>query len=72
MAEAITESLTTNIANNETLNKLAAVTDATQKTENKGVADIVDSIGDAVSGPLKYLIIACVICVCVLVKIHLL
>ena len=67
MAEAITESLTTNIANNETLNKLAAATEGTQKTENKGVADIVDSIGDAVAGPLKYLIIACVICVCVLV-----
>ncbi len=67
MAEAITESLTTNIANNETLNKLAAATEGTQKTENKGVADIVDSIGDAIAGPLKYLIIACVICVCVLV-----
>tara|TARA_Y100000389_G_scaffold204405_2_gene256758 strand:+ start:1903 stop:2679 length:777 start_codon:yes stop_codon:yes gene_type:complete len=67
MAEAITESLTQNIADNETLNKLAAATDATQKTENKGVADIVDSIGDAFAGPLKYLIIACVICVCVLV-----
>ena len=67
MAEAITESLTQNIADNETLNKLAAATEGTQKTENKGVADIVDSIGDAVAGPLKYLIIACVICVCVLV-----
>lgn len=67
MAEAITNALTTNIAENETLNKLAAATEGTQKTENKGVADIVDSIGDAVAGPLKYLIIACVICVCVLV-----
>ena len=67
MAEAITESLTQNIADNETLNKLAAATEGTQKTENKGVADIVDSIGDAIAGPLKYLIIACVICVCVLV-----
>ena len=67
MAEAINNALTTNIAENETLNKLAAATEADQKTENKGVADIVDSIGDAISGPLKYLIIACVICVCILV-----
>jgi hypothetical protein len=65
MAEAITESLTTNISNNETLNSLHAAVAGEQKTENKGIADIVDSIGDALAGPLKYLIIACVVCVCV-------
>jgi hypothetical protein len=65
MAEAITKSLTTNISNNETLNSLHAAVSGEQKTENKGIADIVDSIGDALAGPLKYLIIACVVCVCV-------
>jgi len=67
MAEAITDSLTQNISNSETLNKLKAATEGTQKTENKGLADIVDSIGDAFAGPIKYIVIACVICVCVLV-----
>jgi len=65
MAEAVTKSLTTNISNNETLNSLHAAVSGEQKTENKGIADIVDSIGDALAGPLKYLIIACVVCVCV-------
>ena len=63
MAEAITESLTQNIADNETLNKLAAATEGTQKTENKGIADIVDSA----LGPMKYAVLASVCCVCVLV-----
>ena len=62
MAEAITKSLTTNISNNETLNSLHAAVSGEQKTENKGIADIVDSV----SGPLKYAIIACVVCVCVI------
>jgi len=65
MAEAITKSLTTNISNNETLNSLHAAVSGEQKTENKGIADIVDSVGEAVAGPLKYFIIACVVCVCV-------
>jgi len=67
MAEAITESLTQNIADSEILNKLKAATEGSQKTENKGLADIVDSIGDAFAGPIKYIVIACVICVCILV-----
>lgn len=67
MAEAITESLTTNIANNETLNKLHAAASGEQKTENKGIADIVGAIGDAIAGPMKYAIIASVVCLCVLV-----
>ena len=65
MAEAVTKSLTTNISNNETLNALHAAVAGEQKTENKGIADIVDSIGEAIAGPMKYLIIACVVCVCV-------
>ena len=67
MAEAITDSLTQNIADSETLNKLKAATEGSQKTENKGIADIVDSIGDAFAGPIKYIVIACVLCICILV-----
>lgn len=67
MAEAITKSLTTNITDNSVLNKLHAAATGEQKTENKGIADIVDSIGDAIAGPMKYAIIASVVCLCVLV-----
>jgi|TARA_B110000914_G_C15431868_1_gene431754 ribosomal protein L22 len=63
MAEAITDSLTQNIADSETLNKLKAATEGSQKTENKGIADIVSKV----TGPMKYAIIASVCCVCVLV-----
>ena len=63
MAEAITDSLTQNIADSETLNKLKAATEGSQKTENKGIADIVDSA----LGPMKYAVLASVCCVCVLV-----
>mgnify|MGYP003626346825 FL=1 len=63
MAEAITDSLTQNIADSETLNKLKAATEGSQKTENKGIADIVAKV----TGPMKYAIIASVCCVCVLV-----
>jgi len=67
MAEAITTSLTTNISNNETLNKLHAAASGEQKTENKGIADIIGALGDAIAGPMKYAIIASVVCLCVLV-----
>ena len=63
MAEAITDSLTQNIADSETLNKLKAATEGSQKTENKGIADIVSKV----TGPMKYAVIASVCCVCVLV-----
>ena len=63
MAEAITDSLTQNIADSETLNKLKAATEGSQKTENKGLADIIDKA----LGPMKYAILASVCCVCVLV-----
>ena len=63
MAEAITDSLTQNIADSETLNKLKAATEGSQKTENKGIADIVYKV----TGPMKYAIIASVCCVCILV-----
>jgi len=63
MAEAITESLTQNIADSETLNKLKAATEGSQKTENKGLADIVDSV----LGPMKYAVIASVVCCCLIV-----
>jgi hypothetical protein len=67
MAEAITKSLTTNITDNSVLNSLHAAVSGEQKTENKGLSDLVNSIGNAISGPLKYGIIASVICCCLIV-----
>ena len=67
MAEAITKSLTSSIAESEVLNKLSASTEGSQKTENKGIADIVGTFFDGLAGPMKYAIIASVVCVCLIV-----
>jgi hypothetical protein len=66
-ASAITKSLASAIADNEILNTLSGDAGASAKTENKGFADIIDSIGEALSGPLKYAVIASVVCVCLIV-----
>tara|TARA_R110002153_G_C13287337_1_gene494619 strand:+ start:1134 stop:1937 length:804 start_codon:yes stop_codon:yes gene_type:complete len=67
MAEAITKSLTSAISENETLSALSASTSGDQSSENKGIADIVDSIGAIFSGPMMYGIIASVVCCCLLI-----
>lgn len=61
-ANAITKSLSEQLNASETMSKLAAAASGSQKTENKGIADIVDSIGNAFNGPLKYAMIASVVC----------
>ena len=61
-ANAITKSLSKQLNESETMSKLAAAASGSQKTENKGIADIVDSIGNAFNGPLKYAMIASVVC----------
>lgn len=63
MAEAITESVTSAISDNEMLSSLAAAADADLKTENKGIADIIGSL----SGPWIASIIGSVVCVCVII-----
>ena len=67
VAKAITKSIATAIADNELLSAIHASSSADAKTENKGLADIVDSIGEAFAGPFKYAIIASVMCVCLIV-----
>lgn len=67
VANIVTKNLTDAIAESDVLNQLQAAADAAAKTENKGIADIVDSIGEAFAGPLKWIALACVLCVCVLV-----
>ena len=56
-ANAITKSLSMQLNDSETMNKLAAAARGDQKTENKGIADIVDSF----TGPMKYASIASVV-----------
>ena len=66
-AKAITKSIATAIADNELLSAIHAAASGDAKTENKGISDIVDAIGDAFAGPMKYAIIASVVCVCLIV-----
>jgi hypothetical protein len=66
-AQAITKSIATAIADNDLLSAIHASSEATAKTENKGLADIISKIGEALSGPFKYAIIASVVCCCMLV-----
>jgi hypothetical protein len=67
MAEAITKSLKTNITENAVLNKLHADASGDQKTENKGIADIVGTFFEGITGPMKYAMIASVVCCCMIV-----
>ena len=73
-ANTITKALTDAIADNTMLSKLAAEAASAAKSESKGLADLVDSIGDALAGildaftgPLKYAAIASIICCIALV-----
>jgi hypothetical protein len=67
VADIITTNLTDAIASSDLLNKLEAAADASQKTENKGFADIITSFFEGLTGPMKYAMIACVVCCCMIV-----
>jgi len=54
--------LTDALIENKTTNKLTATSDSEQKTENKGLADIIGTIFAGLTGPL----IAVVVCVCII------
>ena len=65
LAQAITDSLTTAISDNDVLSQLTADASGKLKSENKGLADIISKIFAGLTGPILYIAIACVICVCV-------
>jgi type IV secretory pathway VirB2 component (pilin) len=69
MSEAITKSLSDAIASSEVLNSLHAAASGSSKTENKGLAEVVDSLFAGLTGPIKYAMIACVVCCCLLVLV---
>src|SRR5210317_2158351 len=57
-AKVITTALQDAIASSEVMNQLSAAADASQKSENKGLSDLVSSIFEGLTGPMKYAIIA--------------
>lgn len=72
-ATAVMADMTKKLMETKSINKLAEEIDAKQKTENKGAAEVVDSVGDAAAGiigaatgPMKYAMIAavvgCIVC----------
>jgi len=68
-AKVITTALQDAIASSEVMNQLSAAADASQKSENKGLSDLVSSIFEGLTGPIKYAMIACVVCCCLLVLV---
>ena len=69
MAEAVTKSLSDSIASSEVLNSLHAAASGNASSENKGIADIVGTLFEGLTGPMKYGIIASVVCCCLLVLV---
>jgi len=67
VATLVTKNLTEAIASNDVLNQLQAAADAAAKTENKGIADIVSAFFEGLTGPMKYAMIASVVCCCLLI-----
>jgi hypothetical protein len=67
VANIITNNLTDAIASSDLLNQLSAAADASQKTENKGFADIIGTFFEGLTGPMKYAMIASVVCCCMIV-----
>lgn len=67
VADVVTKNLTDALASSDLMNQLSAAADASQKTENKGIADIVSSFFEGLTGPMKYALIASVVCCCMVV-----
>ena len=67
VTKAVMTSLTDALLENKTTNQFVANLDASQKTENKGLADIVGTFFEGITGPIKYALIACVLMICVVI-----
>ena len=66
VTKAVMASLTDALIENKTTNKLVADLGATQKTENKGLADIVGTFFEGITGRIKYAIIGLIVLCCLL------
>lgn len=67
MAKTVTKALQDAIASSELLNQLDAAAGGGASSSNTGFAEMITAIGDAVTGPFKYAIIAAVLCCCFLI-----
>jgi len=65
--KAIMTSLTDALIENKTINNFKSNLDASQKTENKGLADIIAKFFEGITGPIKYALIACVLMICIVI-----
>ena len=68
-AEAVTKSLASAISDNSILSDFQAKVESSAKSENKGIADIVGTLFEGLTGPMKYGIIASVVCCFLLVLV---
>ena len=66
-ASAVTESLTSAISDNEVLSSLHAASSGGLKSENTGLASFVTAFFEGFTGPVRYAIVAAVLCCCLLV-----
>jgi hypothetical protein len=67
VATLVTNNLVDAIASSDILNQLDAAADAAAKTENKGIADIIGTFFEGLTGPMKYAMIASVVCCCMII-----
>ena len=67
VATMVTNNLVDAIASSDILNQLDAAADAAAKTENKGIADIIGTFFEGLTGPMKYAMIASVVCCCMII-----
>jgi hypothetical protein len=67
VATMVTNNLIDAIASSDILNDLDAAADAAAKSENKGLADIIGTFFEGLTGPMKYAMIASVVCCCMII-----
>jgi hypothetical protein len=66
-AQTVSENILSAVSQNKVINDIVAETEATLSTKAGGVAEVVDSVGNAFSGPFMYAAIASVACALILV-----
>lgn len=66
-AQTVSQNILSATTQNKVINDIVAETEATLSTKAGGVAEVVDSVGNAFSGPFMYAAIASVACALILV-----
>lgn len=66
-AEAITNSITDALMSTDILNKLAAAANGQTSSKDTGFATLVEKFFEGLTGPMKYAMIASIVCCCALI-----